>query len=262
MVADMKMLLAQIPGRQALYLDNTVSRAVAIESWNQLHLDINRAVDEKGRPIGLTERPGTPPLREQYQRLKVQLGGSKVVLIDDVIGPAASTIIEVMNDLEREGIYVEEIRAPYGFNTGVKVLIDQDVRVICPNMFGSSSDICCLRDTIPFLPTGGLKMRGLTLQGDAEEWRSVPYIYTYLHKPLWGKVFTIPDRFKQRHMLFSSLVAMTLFLSLEDLNHRKITYKDLGYVTDQTINLDDSSVVTEVEKWMFRVLTEDYEGVS
>lgn len=257
-------------GLVPIFIDNVHSQNHP--DWQSLHLDINRLTDSSGEDLGLSRRPNTPPLLQQFRNLKKEVerrGSPPVFLVDDVLGPHAKTFLRVQKALSGLGIETKSACVGISFAVGKETLENQGWQVVSAKEVKEGADVCNQRDFIPFLPGAGLKMiekvpQHLSPSGTGFEWRSLPYALTYLPKRLFGQVYSIPPELLKKHSNFCILMAMSIFRRIEESSgHKPVLFKDLPYLPKDTIWLDQNkSVVGELTSQLWRVNLRDYEGLS
>lgn len=143
--------------------------------------EITRFVDVNNSDAGTRERHGTPRVHVQLQRLREELTGKEVVLVDDVIfsGDAIEIVVKKLSQL---GIKVVAVCAGIGIEKGVSRLNSAGYKVNCVRVYESVVDEVCERDFYPGVPLSGRSVVGkknigapyILPFGSPGEWASIP----------------------------------------------------------------------------------------
>lgn len=196
-------------GLAPLSLDTVYTKS----TWR---LDLCRTVDGAGRDCGLTHRPGTLNIDEQFQALGV-LAGQAVVLVDDVV--YSGELMEgVIHDLARLDIRVPVICAGIGIGEGVRRLARLRSEVRCVRTYADVIDEVCERDFYPGVPQAGRLLAGGKNIG-------VPYILPFGKPNRWA---SIPVSHEVVFSRFCIRQTIQLFEEIERCSNRLVLCSDLG----------------------------------
>jgi hypothetical protein len=181
-----------------------------------LHLDISRLVRHNGNDCGFGHRPHTPPLFQQFKKLK-GLGLKEVVLVDDVVFSGVH-VERVIRCLSRLDIRVPLVCAGVGIAEGVKRIGESKCEVRCVRAYDEVIDEVCERDFYPGVPLSGRLLVGGQNFG-------VPYVLP-LGKP--GEWASIPSEWQKRFSEFCVSRAVRLFEEVEARSERMVSCAQLG----------------------------------
>ncbi|MBT9171440.1 MAG: hypothetical protein DDT18_01816 [Actinobacteria bacterium] len=182
-------------------------------------LDIARLVDKDGKDRGLGHRPGTPPLLQQFKRLK-ETGLKEIVLVDDVIF-TGDLIERVIQCLSRLGIQVLLVCAGIGIAEGInriKIIKDMKREIRCVRTYEEVIDEVCERDFYPGVPLSGRVLLG-------EENVGVPYILPWGNPRKWA---SIPSGWQTPFSKFCIEQTIRLFEEIEKCSNRMVSCTELG----------------------------------
>ena len=209
-----------------------VSTCSEIAAPNRGHiLEINRLVDSKGNILGLGPRPGHPPLDDQIDGIARLAKDQQIVLVENGAF-SGKTLLYVINKFKERGVDLKAIVVGFVFPgslDAVKKEFSGDVHVI--EEASTPLDWMPDHDFVPFIPNCG-RVLGVNMNGSNFPFYSYngasysfPYLRPFAPMTEWA---SIPEKDASKISDYCLRKTRDLFLTLEELNGRKIKVKDLA----------------------------------
>lgn len=178
-------------------------------------LDITRYVDENLNSKGLGRRPGSPPLSQQFRKLR-EAGVREARLVDDVIFTGDQTE-RVIGVLARSGIVVSSVCVGIAIQEGVERLEKIGVRVDAVRTYKEVIDEVCERDFYPGVPYCG-RTQDFALN------LGVPYILPFGKPSTWA---SIPEERQEEFSRFCMQQTAELFEAIEKVSGTRIAMGEI-----------------------------------
>jgi len=183
---------------------------------SKLNFEITRLVDNDGNDYGWGNRPGTPPLKQQIQKLQMS-GICEAVIVDDVV--FSGILLErTINLLSGIGIHVPLICVGIGIAEGVNRINGTKREILCVRTYKEVIDEVCERDFYPGVPLSGRLLIG----GDNI---GIPYLLPFGKPEKWA---SIPSEYVVNFSKFCLRQTIRLFDEIERCSRRAILCRDLG----------------------------------
>jgi len=205
-------------------------------------LDINRAVDEKLRDIGLVCRPNSPDIKTQINLLENLLnktGTKRIALVDDVIF-SGKGIINIINLLKERGILVEKVIAGIMIGNGLEKLKHEGISTLWLELCPEVVDEVCERDFLAGVPLSGR----IILDGDGKLY-SAPYFYPFGNPVEWA---SIPEKTAEDFSQFCVEQSTLLWGKIEKINNSTIPLKAIPRKLKIQGITEEVSIVKALEK--------------
>lgn len=272
--AKMSRLLAESTDRIAstrqllpIFLDSLVG--AEHPKFDIQRLDLCRITDSAGSDLGLGNRPNTQNIETQLNNLSRIFRGGRyngVVLVDDVVGPHATTVLKIRDMLKASNIDVHSVIAAATFMGGREALLESGISLVA--LYGddvtNNGDILNTRDLLPYHPYGGLKGRTTLLGVDKVTVdMSFPYIPPFFPRTLSNrKLFIVPEAEKLnfgRTFLTGSLL---IFQHIRRHLGRPVLLGDLDAPANHSTLNKDEEVEHRIGMNLLYMSTEGYIGIS
>lgn len=226
-IADEKRLMS-------VFLDSLLG--VEHSKFGIQRLDLCRITDTSGTDLGLGSRPNTPSVKAQLDNIsEVFRAGhySGVVLIDDIVGPHATTVLKIRDFLKNYDIDIGAVVAAATFVGGREALSENGISLdtLYSDDVTNNGDILNTRDLFPYHPYGGLKGR-TTLSDNPGRGTidvSFPYIAPFFPRTLSNrKLFVVPEAERRSFGTTFLTGSLLVFQHINRLNGRAILLGDLN----------------------------------
>lgn len=178
-------------------------------------LDISRLVDFEGKDKGLGKRRDSPPLLNQFRKLR-NFGIKEAVLVDDVVfsGDLANRIINALSNI---GIEIPVVCTGIAIKDGINILAKSGKETRAVRTYDKVIDEVCERDFYPGVPLCGRSL-------NSEENIGIPYILPFGNPEKWA---SIPKKWQKSLSIFCLNQSINLFEVIEETSGRYIKCEDL-----------------------------------
>lgn len=185
---------------------------------NANFIDVCRVIDKKGNVVGWKNRPGTPSLSYQLEKIK-DLKRYEVVLIDDVIfgGRLMENMLRILSEKD---LRVRLICAGVGMEKGLRRIRSAGIEVRCVRKYEKLRDLVCERDFYP-----GIPLSGLVLATKNNNNIGVPYILPFGRPKKWA---SIPSEWEIPFSRFCIQLTIELFKEIEKCSKKEVDCKEVA----------------------------------